>query len=159
MPSGLPAPGRIRAVIAVEGDGGNDGGVGAFEPGLECRLVGCESSEQSQIAAGGAAGREDHGGVGAIVLAVFSYPGKDLFEINQMIWKCGSRPEAVIRADADPTLACEAIDQGAHLAALSPTGLSAAVQIDQRRSVRRPRAWAVKIKKVRAARVAVRDIP
>jgi hypothetical protein len=39
----------MRAVVAVEGDGGNDGGVGAFEPGLECRLVGCESSEQSRL--------------------------------------------------------------------------------------------------------------
>jgi hypothetical protein len=70
-----------------------------------------------------------------------------------------SRPEAVIRADAGPTLACETIDLGAHLAALSPTGKSATVQVDQRRPVRRPRAWAVEIKKVLAARVAVRDIP
>ena len=89
-----------------------------LEPGLERGVVGREGGHRGEVAAGGAARHEDHRRVGAVVLAVLAHPGDHLLDVDQVIGKRRGRTQAVVRADAHPTLAREAVDEGTRLAVL-----------------------------------------
>ena len=129
-----------------------------LEAGLERGVVRREGGHRSQVTAGGAARHEDHRRVGAVLVAVLAHPGDHLLDVDQVIGERRGRAQAVVRADAHPALAREAVDEGTRLAVLPAAAKRSAVQVDQRRAARRTGAMAVDIEQVRLPGVAVADV-
>jgi hypothetical protein len=89
---------------------------------------------------------------------MFSHPGNDLLEVDQMIRKGRGWPQPVVGAEAHPTLARETVEQRTGLPAFPPAEETAPVQIHQRRPSRRLETWSIEIEEVPPACVAVTDV-
>jgi hypothetical protein len=91
-------------------------------------------------------------------VAVGAHPGDHLLEVDQVVGVLGGRPQAVVRADTEPALAGEPVEQGEGLAVLAAPVVATAVQVDQDRAARGAGAVPVQVEEVAAAGVAVGDV-
>ena len=144
-----------RSVVAVQGDGAGNRGIRALEAGLEHRIVGRESCQRREMTARGAS-REEHGGrVGTVLAAVLAHPADHLLHVDQRIGELRCRTQAVVRADAQPAVAGEPVEQVASSETLAAETEASWVEVDQHWATRTIGAIAIEVEQVSPARGAV----
>ena len=150
--------GAARAEVAVHRHRSRDAGVGLLESGLEPRVIRCERRRDRQVPAGGRPDQEDLIGIGAVLAGVRSHPRDHPLRVHQRLGKRSFGTEPVVRADAEPAVIGELIQQRDALAALATLHEAPAVQLDHDRTPGRGIRPSIDVETVSASARRVRDI-
>ena len=120
-----------EVVDAVERDGRDDRGVGAFEAGLVALLVRGQRRQRGEVPAGRAAGDGDEAGVGAELVGVVTDPGDGPLHVDEVVGEGRGGAEPVVDVAAHPPAGGHLTHEQLPLALLEPEHPATAVDLDQ----------------------------